>query len=231
MAVETKARATGRLPLFSWENLTRDFFFRTPSDDRLPRALKALVEDARIIVIIRHQIRLLESLYLSRIKPPTYMSPEKWIEGEGKRTAAAYLYADVISAYQSVFGARQVLVLPFEGLAADPDGFARKLCAHVGVDPGVASGLLTRPARNSRPSGAAQTYSRVRNKILPGLSFGRMLPDAWRNGAYQLLSKGKAAEIAFAPDTVAALEELYRRQNRRLMESLDLDLAGLGYPI
>ena len=228
---ERKARAAGRLPVFSWENLTRDFYFKTPYDDRLPKALKALVGEARIFIVIRHQIRLLESLYLSRIKPPSYLTPEKWFEAEGRRTATAYCYADVISAYQSVFGVENVLVLPFEEIAANPERFAHKLCQHMGVDPRPAVKLLTQPAKNSRPSATVHLYSRFRRNVLPGVSFSRVLPAAWRSQAYRLLSKGKSSEVVFAPDLVAALENVYRPQNRRLMESLGLDLQRFGYPL
>lgn len=228
---EAKARASGRLPVFSWERLTRHFYFRTPSDDRVPRMLKAVVGEARIVVVVRHQIRLLESLYLSRIKPPRYLTPEEWFAGEGKRSVNAYWYANVIETYQSVFGRENVLVLAFEELASDPERFARKLCEHAGVDPDLAAGLLTRPARNSRPSQTVQTYSRLRNKLLPGISVGRFLPAGFRRQAYRILSRGKRSQAVFTPEIVSALEDIYRPQNRRLMEAGGVDLQRFGYPL
>jgi hypothetical protein len=230
-AVVEEVRARQKLPVFSWERLTRSFHFTPPTDTSLPTALKSIVGEARVVVVIRNQVQLLESLYLSRIKPPSYETPEEWYARQGDETKEAYRYDDVIGAYQKVFGPENVQVMVFEQLASEPEAFARTLSTFIGVDPGLGAGLLSAPARNRRPSRLLQAYSRVRKHLLPGVSFGALLPRGARDGVYSALNRGGKSTAQFSEERIAALEDFFREQNRLIAKRAGLDLERYGYPL
>jgi hypothetical protein len=72
----------GKTVVFSRERLTRCDFYQAPGDTRLASRIQSFVGPARIIIMARNQLRLLESSYITRTRkqkgPRSYTTPEQW---------------------------------------------------------------------------------------------------------------------------------------------------------
>lgn len=139
------------------------------------RLLRQLFPRARILIVTRGARSLLLSLY------------SQYVRTGGDRSFAAFLdmagcarwwdYDRVIRLYEEAFGAEDVLVLPYEQLRDDPEGFCRRIEAHLGL----AHGPVSRERANRSVGGAALAwYPRLSRLVgrLPRDRFVRSL--YWR---------------------------------------------------
>lgn len=155
------------------------------------RKLKYLFPEARIILIIRRQDMLLESLYRQHLRSyahPTVHAFLNFADGRflelhrgqrsfpsvNPRTLDFHRY---VSNYRSLFGEPNVLVLPFERMHQDPRGFFGTLCDFIGTEPYF-------PDTSER---VHESYSLLSSRI--ALALNRFVRADWRgpNGLPRLL--------------------------------------------
>ncbi len=128
---------SGKVPVISSEILSGHPFFGGIGSDVHAHRLKAIAPDARILISIRAQMRILTSVYmqyLSRggtVRPETFFAGDPGLGFHGFR-AEHFEYHRLVGLYQELFGAENVHVMTQESLARDMDGAARALAEFAG---------------------------------------------------------------------------------------------------
>jgi len=220
----------GKVPVFSKESLTQPEFYESPDDRRLPRRLREVVGDARILIVTRNQLRLIESLYLFQAKGIHVEPVEQWLESRDG-AFRQYRFHTVAKSFAAEFGRENVMILPFEDLKADAKSFARRVCAFVGVDGEKGAALISGQHRNRRVSQRYQAYSRLRKSLGLYLPIGSLLPKSVRLRFNNFIMGGADARIELPQSWVAKMEEYFRDDNRMLARDWGVPVEKYGYPI
>ena len=206
-------------------------FCSEPGDSALRGRLRSIVGPAKIIIVVRNQIRLIESLYLVRAKGFHCEPLDRWLKAKGGLPLQFYKFYKVSQCFAEAFGRENVAVFPLEELKADPKLFARRICEFIGVDPTPATDLLRNERRNMRVSQRYLTYSKLRKAMGMYIPLGCLLPRPLRNGLDRLIRSGEEASIALPSDWIAEIERYYRCDNRQLAEEWRLPIERYGYPV
>ncbi len=127
----------GEVPVISSEILSGHPFFGGIGSDVFAQRLKEIVPDARILISVRHQRRMLTSVYMQYLSRGGTMSPEKFFAGDPDLGFFGFRpehleYHRLVALYQELFGAENVHVISQESLARDMDGVARRLARCAG---------------------------------------------------------------------------------------------------
>jgi hypothetical protein len=219
-----------KVPVFSKETLTLCEYYHGADDRRLPQMIHDIVGPARIVIMARHQIRLIESLYLYLAKGYNIEAPDAWLAANTD-TTRMYRFHTIASMFADIFGRENVRVMLLEDLQSDAQAFARTMCSFIGVDPEEGARLLAKERKNARVSERYYRYSMLRKRLGLYVPFGKMLPKQARDAFNAYMRSGKGADVSFAAPSVAGLEDYYRADNRHLAEAWQLPLARYGYPL
>lgn len=60
------ARAEGKLPVVSYEELIRPHYYSAPKQTRLPEAIRTMAGQVRVVIVARYQLKLIKSLYVHK---------------------------------------------------------------------------------------------------------------------------------------------------------------------
>lgn len=221
----------GKVPLFSKESLTQYEHYDTPADRRMAERLRMVVGPARIIIVVRHQIKLIESLYLFHSKGARYEAPEQWLRARNDGPLRMYSYHLMTQPFVENFGRENVAIIPFEQLKHDPAGFAARICNFIGVDAERGTELMQRERRNQRISNRYLLYSKLRKASGLYIRLGHLVPPSVRDVFNGFLMGGGEAKIKLPSDWVKETEHYYREDNRRLAAEWRLPLEQYGYPL
>jgi hypothetical protein len=225
------SEGAGRIPVFSREELIRYYFYGEPDPQRLPKAIVEMAGPVRVVIVTRNQLKLIESLYIHKANSSNYLSPEQWIVNEPEWHAFGYQFHAVADAWARVVGEENVGVFLFEELVSDAHAFARRLCDFIGIDAETGAMLLEGKHENIRKSSRTQVYARLRSAVLPGVSFGKLLPGPLRRRWHDYLEKGELAHVDLPRDWTCQIEESHRGDNAMLAKRFDLPLKDYGYPM
>lgn len=116
----------GEVPVVSSEILSGHPFFGGMSSDVFAHRLKEIAPEARILISVRHQRRMLASVYMQYLSRGGTVSPEIFFAGDpdlgfyGFRPEH-FEYHRLVGLYQELFGAENVHVVAQESLAQDMD--------------------------------------------------------------------------------------------------------------
>ncbi|HMB59036.1 MAG TPA: hypothetical protein VKN35_03905 [Xanthomonadales bacterium] len=102
-------------------------------------------EDSQMIIIIRNQMSLLQSLYMEMIKggyPGSYRNfLEYTLLFQDRNWCHDFCYDHTVGLYEQLFGRDRVHVMALEQLSLDSPGFAQRLCDALGLEnPGIELG-------------------------------------------------------------------------------------------
>ncbi|MCB2128993.1 MAG: hypothetical protein KDE03_07910 [Rhodobacteraceae bacterium] len=127
----------GLVPVISSEILSGHPFFGGMGSDDYARRLKAIAPDARILISIRSQKRILTSVYMQYLLRGGTMKPELFFAGDPELgfhgfRAEHFEYHRLIALYQDLFGAANVHVITQESLKNDMDAATRRLAHFAG---------------------------------------------------------------------------------------------------
>jgi hypothetical protein len=220
----------GSVPVFSKETLTLPDFYKSADDDRLPNALYSVIGPARIVMVARHQIRMIESLYLYHAKGSRYEPLEPWLRANDS-AFELFHFNKVADTYAKVFGKENVALFLLEELQADPSDFARRICGFIGVDPEPGAALVSGERRNVRVSEKYYNYAKLRKRLGLNIPLGRFAPPFIRELFKTTVMGGRTAKIKLPPAWAERLEDRYRGDNRRLADDWNLPLERFGYPL
>lgn len=218
----------------------------------LAERLKAVFPEARVLIAIREQRRMICSLYRQYVRAGGTLPLRSYLEPprKGHHSMPSFQldhlkYDRLIQLYVSLFGAGRVLVLPFELFAERPEEFVRRIVRF--ADPEAAEDAVARLPYDRRENAAfTWTYASLRRRLNRHLVRHRLNPTA----RFPIGDKKKVLDAAFAkldrlvPTALhrrierrmtalvegAALER-FRESNRATARLTDLDLARYGYDL
>lgn len=232
-----------RVNVISSEILSGSPFFGLREGRVLADRLKAIAPDARILLTTRSQRAILRSLYQQytkrggTLKPAPFFSPdcEPGYHGFDADLLQFHLYADH---YAGLFGPANVLVLPQELLARQPQQFLEALyafAAGVPLPPGITiserQGVGKSPPLGGTPLFRLGNHFR-KTPLLPGGFPGL----GWvGNLLFKLGYRWHIGSAHYRREVEAALDTLvgdhYARSNALVQRYAPCDLASLGYPV
>ena len=226
------AAEPGQVPVFSHEEMIRQQFYGRGDPTRMPAAMAAIAGPLKVVMVIRNQLTLIESLFLHKfLQFEEFQTLDRWLESDAERSALGYGFYDVASAWAEVVGQHNVGVFLFEELVNDAHSFANRLCTFVGIDPESGARLLMQEPENVRKGGRLVAYAKLRSWIFPNLSLSALLPAALQPHWRRFIEGGRRPSIEFPPEWRDGLEGYYAIQNRKLAERFRLPLDAYGYPL
>lgn len=124
--------AAGMTPVISSELLVGNHLLGGRESDIYAQRLRQIFGDARIMITIRSQLKILPSVYMQYLSRGGTMPPAQFFSGEADLGYFAFdpghfEYDRLLRLYRSLFGAENVLVVPQEALQADMDGVAQTI--------------------------------------------------------------------------------------------------------
>lgn len=225
------AGAGERLPVFSREELIRYYLYGQSDPERLPNAIVKMAGPVRVVMVVRHQVKLIESLYIHKANQSHFKTAEKWIAAQPEWFAYGYRYSEIAEAWARVVGEENVGVFVFEELVDSSDAFAKRLCNFIGIDAQLGMQLLSKRHENVRKSERTQAYARLRSAFFPEISFGNALPGPLRRAWRNYLEGGQRARVELPPAWLDRIVEYYGSDNRKLAARFGLPLQDYNYPM
>lgn len=205
------------------------------------RKLRALFDDAYILLTVRNQAEMLRAVYIQYLKaygrrdPQSFYHPPRFPEFSAF-DPDIYQYDRLAQCYAELFGADRVLVLPQELLQRDEDAFVFAMERLIGRK--VARRAAPRAKvkeRNVSPRAAGIPFLRFGNRFFcsafnesdlgPSLA---AVGHFFRKLGYRKtpLFRNKAAEME---NLLASFRGSYQGSNARLQVYCPVDLTQFGY--
>jgi hypothetical protein len=225
------ANANGRLPVFSREELIRYYLYGEPDRERLPRAIVDMTGPVKMVMVVRHQVRLIESLYVQKANSSHYLEPEEWLTSQPDWFAFGFRFSEIAEAWGRAVGRENVGVFVFEELVKDPATFGQRLCDFIGIDAKTGVPLLLNQHENVRKSDRTQAYAKIRSSFFPQLSLGKLMPAPLRNAWRNYLEGGGRAKVDIPAHWIERIKDHYVADNRKLAKEFGLPLESYGYPL
>lgn len=156
-----------RVPVISSEILSGNPFYGGWGSDVFAERLRQIAPQARILVSIRSQMRMLPSVYMQYLSRGGTMTAAQFFAGTAEPgyvrfDAAHFEYDRLIGLYRALFGKDQVFVLPQESLSRDRDEMLVHLARFCGnVDFVGLTKKARRPQGTSYPEHAAPFLRRL----------------------------------------------------------------------
>lgn len=218
---------------------TRERWTGQETGDRSADRLARIAPDARILVVIRSQPEMMQSMYGQYLRVGGRERIDVWADSVLDRSM---LHFDcLVARYRKRFGVDAVKVMLFEQFAADPVAFLAELTVFVDED-GVPEDVPAPPVENAALGTAARWAHRVTNRHLrrvernptpyrKGESLVRFLQRPVVRMERRLPFRVIPAATALERDTVARHASEFAVGNAELARMTGLPLGDLGYPI
>lgn len=236
------ALAPGEVPVLSSEILSGLPFEGGRESDVYAERLKAIAPDARILISIRQQLKILPSVYAQYVLRGGTMPYDQFFAGEATLGYFAFRpehfeYDRLVAHYQSLFGAQNVFVLPQERLQSDMEGAVAELARYAGAEgfTGLSAGAKARTGV-SYPEYAMPVLRRINHiqtstlQPCPIVSLGTTPRGLYKLTGFLLkqqpfagLLKGRKPVSAYVK---AHFSDHYRESNARLAQITDAQLEG-----
>lgn len=217
----------------------------------IAQRLHAAFPKAKILMVIREQRSMIYSMYLQSISDGGTVSlrrflspPEPGLMRKPGFRFDFYNYDRMIRAYHELFGAENVLILPFETLRRDPQAEARKIVAHIGGDPNAdvfEPAALSGVVNKGRPLAFQEIRRRLNILLRNQLSENGLITVPVTYVEKVVRASLPAAEVLRPFDRVLksrmqsiiadACGDRFAQSNRATQQLTGLDLAGLGYVV
>mgnify|MGYP001549970980 CR=1 FL=1 len=180
--------------------------------------IRETLPDVRLIYMVRHPIRRLESDWLMRRREGR--TPER-IGAAVERQASLVtfgMYWKHLSLYREHFPDDQIATVFLEDLAEAPEEVVGGLCHHMGVDP------ARMPAPGDTRSNRAEQYRKdglmasALRKVPGAVKLRDAMPDSVRRMGKDLLTDEYGETIEWRPGEVEAVLDVLRPDALRLLE-------------
>ncbi len=215
------------------------------------RRIKAVLPDARIVIVIRAQASAIAASYVQYVRgggthgPTRYLHPARFLTGARRHAYKApgfafehFEYDRLIVHYDALFGPQNVLVLPFEALRVDPRSFLTAYAHAAGLQLGAGDVTALRP---NRSFGQATLLAGRLTGLLTSRSVTHKACLISIPGFYevrrQLLKLMSRFDRAASPAAIlgarnlSLIQDHFAQSNARTARLRDLDLSALGYPV
>lgn len=119
------------VPVLSYERLSGAPHHGSTDSRQIADRLAEAFPEARVLIVIREQLDMILSLYKTYVRMGGPASLEEYVKPGDSRSMLLRLdyleYHWLISYYQSLFGEKNVLVLPYEMLCTSPSVFLEQI--------------------------------------------------------------------------------------------------------
>jgi hypothetical protein len=190
----------------------------------IARRLHATLPDARVLMVVRSQIDMIESEYRQLVgegypgRIASLWSSDAWKTAQFD--LGQYEYDTLVREYQQQFGAPNIAVFSYEGVVANRSGFLDRLAAFLGIEPfelGADVGArAVHPGLPNRGIGMLRALNQVRRTELnrfPIVDLG----SGWRGPIVAVARKLPRRRHLIPAATRVELAERYREPNERLV--------------
>lgn len=229
------------IPVLSEEGLCGNPFNGAREAAILARKLRAIFDDAYVLLTVRRQAGMLRAVYIQYLKAYGRLSPDKFYDPPRYPEFAAFdpdvfQYDRLASAYASLFGADKVLVLPQELLHCNEPAFLAAIGKHIGMTiTAVPRNNNGTEDRNVSPSPAGVPFLRLGNHFSSSAfnesGFAASLArfgTAFRSLGYRKTPFFRSKVEEFE-QLIDRFEGRYTSSNARLQAFCPFDLGKLGY--
>lgn len=232
---------SGALPVLSEEGLCGNPFNGAREAGIHARKLKAVFDNAYIVLTVRAQSGMLRAVYIQYLKasgrraPNTFYHPPRYPEFSAF-DPDIYRYDRLADCYAALFGKDRVLVLPQELLQRDEEEFVARIARFTGrsINLGM-RGERKAEGRNISPSPAGVPFLRFGNHFLSG-PFNESGMGGALKGFGPLFRSLGYRKTPFFSNKAQEFRELignfsgrFAEANRRLQAYCPVDLKALGY--
>lgn len=201
--------------------------------------------DFRIVVTLRRQDKLIESLYAQLfdrlMRYRSCRNIDKLIfDNNGLNTKSEYVsffdFPQMIGPWIAEFGKQKVSVLLFEDMVQDKAGFAEAFREVLAIDGAVFLDAMRQPSRNTRSKNRRGQYLR-KATLLDLLTYRNLLPEAFTASLPKTLRYALSIPVwvpvpGLSASSAQVLREHFQDSNAQLAASglVDLDkLVRYGY--
>jgi catechol 2,3-dioxygenase-like lactoylglutathione lyase family enzyme len=229
-----------RVPVLSDETLTADPKLTATVARRLHRHFP----QARILFTLRRQEDMIRSFYGRHGRvlfdaPAPYRDRHvrfaDWLEHACRIRPAGVLgvadYQRTIEIYRGLFGQERIAIVLLEEWAADPQAFADRLAAILGVEAATTRQLLGSRRTHAQETARYVLYDRLSKRFPAAGRLATRLPAGVRTLGGGFLRRGDAQRAEFPPGWPERLADLYREGNRKLAQRYGLPLREHGYAV
>lgn len=230
----------GHVSVLSDETLTADPHLTAT----VARRVHQQFPQARILFTIRRQEDMIRSFYgrhgrvLFNAPAPyrdRHVRFEAWLDHAYRNRPAGVLgvadYERSIEIYRTLFGAERIAIVLLEQWKADPQAFADRLSAILGVDAAATGQLLGNRRTHGQETVRYVHYDRLRKRFPAVSRMATHLPVGLRSLGSGFLRRGDTQGNTFPSGWPERLDDLYREGNRKLAEQYGLPLREHGYAV
>lgn len=237
--------ASGKLPVLSWEGYSSGGL-RIRS--ARARSLKRLFGEAKILMVIRSPIPLLEASYFQQLKcwntrvtwrfgqGPYYEGIHEWLDRYFRKTEMPQIhYGDTIRAFCEVFGKENFNLLLFEDLVADEEAFIRSVCRMTEIDADEGVRLCLGKRDNERwTTTEIEFLKRLKRSFWQSLRYRVMTPEARKklfnfDGNGESKEPGVRARAEISAEWQKRIFQVAREGNRWVEDEFGVPLTKYGY--
>lgn len=241
-----EAAARGRTLVISHERLSGYPGSGSFDAPLIAQRLKTCLPHARVLIFVREQCDLIGSYYLQYVTDGGSLSFKRFVTPIQPRMYRrpqfefdTFGFVKTIEHYRSLFGAENVLVIPYEALRKDPLRVARTITEYAGQDPAaIPADIFADRANTGMPIMMQMLRRRLnglinRNQLSPHapIRFGPF--DRWFPHMRRLFEFTRAFEgplkRRLEREVRDAVGDRYALSNRELQALTDYDLHSLGY--
>lgn len=244
---ELRTKPTPGPVVVSWEGFVGDPFSGAQTSMRNAVRLHSIFPDAQILVVIRNQLDMLDSLYRQYIQEGGTCSLERLLNlGPRNRVyfSMDYLRYDLlIDHYRALFGHQSVHVFLYEDLARSPSEFLDRLFFIIGVEQmSYDKEVLEKKPNQSLSSPALYLLRLVNHLLSSALNPGALLANRWLT-SYKirrwlqtrldpLVPDRPALRGSYiSPELALRLRSEFKHCNRFLVDETGVPLSEYGYPL
>ena len=227
--------------------LSDEQFYGSPWDGGASRKticdrLASVFPGAHIVVVLRNQPDLLQSLYLQYIKTGGSAHWSTFLKSRRHPliiSDAYFKYGNYIAYLMETFGNERVTVLLYEDLKYDPAGYLNRWCNILGIGQNSWDEAILQYRENSSLSPTFVPVMRFMNKFASSTRQPYLLLPRWFHSQYSQYRRFKincSGILPSKPDSepipTHAVEEFLKdchESNRLLEQLINRDLGGLGY--
>jgi len=242
-----RAHADDRIPVCSAERLSGNPHSGGHDAAQIAHRLREAFPEARVLIVMREQRSMILSAYRQYVRVGgaqslrRYLNPPRMGRPRIPQFRWDYLEYDLlIGRYRDLFGAQNVLALPFETLKQDADAFAQRIARFAGAREPAPS---PKERKNVGMSAATLAIKRRANRVLvrdtanPSAWFDHPKLNSGVERASDTLDRLVPGALKRTTDSRLkrivdeATGDRYAKSNARLGAMLGMDLGALGYTV
>ena len=233
--------ATGKMRILSYEGFTVELWQASIDSQRNADRIKQAFPEAKILIVVRRQVEHIESIYKQYVLTGGVLSVQDFLESDCHHlrfSLGSLRYDRLVEYYIKLFGKEKVLVLPFELMCSDIQGFSDAVCdfaevPHVTLD--AAAKKYVRSGLSARHCEFVRRLNILRNSTFVPWGFLRRGPATSLLNPFRIGEKilDKIVEASgsgelFTAEEKQKIRDYFRAGNQKL-EALFPQLAKYGY--